>query len=241
MKKFRQDRKTWFRVFKRIIKFRYPKTTFVYLGEPVTNGSIILSNHEGTDAPMSLEFYAQFPVRFWGANEMNQGLGKLYKYQSEVYYHQKKHWSLFGAKAFCLIASPLTYLFYRGLKVISIWHNAELIKTINESVLAMQAGENIVIFPEKSSNGYQEELEGFYAGFVVLAEMMARKGKDVDVFVSYFVKKKKLYVVGKPYKYSQLKEQFDDRQQIADYLLQQCNQLRFVDQQGNLVATEQEQ
>ena len=69
---------------------RYKQPQFVFFGETPKSGSIILSNHEGTDAPMALEIYCQFPIRMWGTNEMNSGLIKMYKYQSRVYYHEKK-------------------------------------------------------------------------------------------------------------------------------------------------------
>ena len=43
----------------------------------------------------------------------------MYKYQTRVYYHEKKHWNLHLARLFCLLASPLTNLFYKGLNLIS--------------------------------------------------------------------------------------------------------------------------
>lgn len=90
-KKFRQERKLWYRNLKRMLVARYKKPKFIYLGEKPSQGSIILSNHVGTEAPMSLEMYADFPIRMWGTAEMNSGLIQLYKYQTRVYYHEKKH------------------------------------------------------------------------------------------------------------------------------------------------------
>ena len=187
-----QKRKWWFRFMKKLMLGRYKKPNFVYLGEPFSNGGIILSNHEGTDAPMSLELYCDKPLRMWGAHEMNSGLVSMYKYQTRVYYHEKKHWNLQLARLFCLIASPLTYLFYKGLNLISTYHDGRFLKTLRESVSAIQNGENIVIFPEDSTNGYLPQLEGFYQGFTALAEACARKGIDVPVFVTFF-KKRNLY------------------------------------------------
>ena len=89
-KKFKQKRTFWYRCLKHIMKIRYKKPNFIYLGEKPSKGSIILSNHEGTDAPMSLEIYCDFPIRMWGTSEMNSGLKKLYAYQTKVYYHEKK-------------------------------------------------------------------------------------------------------------------------------------------------------
>lgn len=224
-KKFKQARPWWFRGIKKLTTGRYKKPKFVFLGEKPEHGAVILSNHEGTDAPMSLENYADFPIRFWGTAEMNSGLRKLYKYQSEVYYHEKKHWPLGKARAFCLIASPITNLFYKGLNLISTYTDANLRKTMAESVSAIQNGDNVVIFPEHSDEGYLAELKGFYAGFVMLAQICYKRGIDVPIYVSYFQKANNTYVFDKPVLFSSLKEQYPSREEMAEYLLNRCNAL----------------
>lgn len=221
----KSKRKWWFRLLKTIMKIRYKKPAFMFLGEKFGTSSIILSNHEGTDAPMSLEIYANAPLRMWGAHEMNSGLIKMYKYQTKVYYHEKKHWNLFAARAFCLIASPLTNLFYKGLNLISTYKDQRFIKTIKQSVDALRSGENIVIFPEDSSKGYLEELEGFYMGFIALAETCKRRGMDLPIYVTYFRKKDKVYIVDAPIKYSQLIQNGETKEQIAKRLVDRCNEL----------------
>ena len=226
-KRFQQERKAWFRGFKRFLKIKYKPAQFIYLGEKPTQRSIILSNHVGTDAPMTLEIYADYPLRFWGAHEMNSGLRKLYKYQSEVYYHVKKGWNLHASRLFCLLASPLTNLFYKGLNLISIYPGARLLHTLDESWTAIKdKGENIVIFPEDSSEGYSDEMKGFFAGFVLLAEKCLKNGLDVPIFVSYYKKKQRQYVFDAPANYSQLKAQFGDRNAIAAHLCERCNVIR---------------
>lgn len=225
-KKFKQNRKAWFRGFKKFLKIRYKKSQFIFLGEKPTEGSVILSNHVGTEAPLGLEIYADFPIRMWGAYQMNSGLRKLYKYQSEVYYHEKKRWNLHLARLFCLIASPLTNLFYKGLKLISTYHDTRLRTTLDQSFTAIKDnGENIVIFPEDSNGGYSDELKGFHAGFVMLAEKCLNGGIDVPIYTCYFKKKERLYVFDAPAKYSELKERFGTRNAIAEYLCSRCNAL----------------
>ena len=221
----KSKRKWWFRLLKNIMKIRYKKPAFMFLGEEFKTGSIILSNHEGTDAPMSLEIYAKAPMRMWGAHEMNSGLVKMYKYQTRVYFHEKKHWSLFGARAFCLIASPLTNLFYKGLNLISTYKDQRFFTTIKQSVEALKNGENVVIFPEDSTNGYLEELEGFYLGFLALAETCKRRGMDIPIYVTYFRKKDKVYIVDNPINYSELIKNGETKEEIAKRLVDRCNEL----------------
>ncbi len=225
--KNRHKRKLWFRGVKNCMKLAIKKSNFVYLGDKIEPGSIILSNHEGTSAPLALELYSGLPIRFWGAYEMNSGLVKMYKYQTKLYYHQKKHWNLGLARAFCLLASPLTNMFYKGLDLISTYPDARLRTTITKSTQAIKDGQNIVIFPEDSTKGYLKELEGFHPGCILLLQQCIKQGLDPLVYVSYFKKQSHTYVFGKPVRASQLLA-LGNREQVAKILCDQCNQLASV-------------
>ncbi len=225
----KQNRRLWFRGMKKLMLGRYKKPKFVFLGEPYHSGALILSNHEGTDAPMSLEIYTERPIRHWGASEMNSGVISLYKYQTRVYYHQKKGWNLGLARLFCIIASPLTNLFYRGLRLISTYRDVRFMKTVKESLAAVQRGENIVVYPEDSTNGYLAELEGFHAGFALFADIALKKGIDLPIYVSYFNKAKRTYVFDAPVKYSELKAKYGTKEEVAKALVLRCNELGKMD------------
>lgn len=220
-----KNRRLWFKAFKKLLVGRYKRPEFIYLGERIKTGGIVVSNHEGTDAPLSLELYLDAPIRMWGASEMNSGLIPMYKYQTRVYYHEKKHWNLFLARLFCLLASPLTNLFYKGLNLISTYRDARFRRTLKESLAALQQGENIVVFPEDSAKGYLPELEGFFPGFVMLAEVCFRKGMDVPIYVTYFKKKELRYIIDAPVYYSELAKDGATRREIAQRLVNRCNML----------------
>ena len=224
-KKLVKKGKPWFRFMKKLMRSRYKEPRFIFLGEEFNDGSLILSNHEGTDSPMSLEMYLDKPFRLWGTYEMNSGLVKMYKYQTRVYYHEKKHWNLFLARLFCLLASPLTNLFYKGLNLISTYQDGRFMKTMKESLSAVQEGNSIVVFPEDSTNGYLPELEGFFAGFAVFAEYCLKKGADIPIVVSYFKKQERIYIFDKPVNYSTLLKECGDRENVIQRLLKRCNEL----------------
>ncbi len=208
---------------------RYKEPNFVFLGEPLDKGSIVLSNHEGTDAPMALELYYDAPMRMWGAHEMNSGLRKMYSYQSKVYFHQKKHWNIHLARLFCLIASPLTNLFYSGFDLISTYHDARFAKTIRESITSLENGDNLIIFPEKSDKGYLPELEGFFSGFALLGEKCVKRNIDPPIYVAYYRKSDNTYIFDKPVYYSELQKSGKSKEQIADLLRLRCNELGKLD------------
>lgn len=226
MKKEKQHRKGWFfRFFKGIMRKFIKKSEFIYLGKKIDKKAIILSNHVGTSAPLAWELYGDVPVRFWGAYQMNSGLIQLYKYQTKVYYHEKKHWNLFLARLFCLIASPLTNGFYKGLNLISTYPDARFKKTLNESIQALENDENIVIFPEDSTKGYLDELEGFHKGFTMLLNICTRHNIDAPVYVSYYKKSEKRYIVDEPIMLSELLRKYNSKEEICEALCNRCNEL----------------
>ena len=94
---------------------------------------------------------------------------------------------------------------------------------------ALKEGQNVVIFPEDATKGYLAELEGFFQGFVMLAEVCHRRGMDVPIFVTYFKKKDLVYMVDAPVMYSELIKDGATREQIAQRLLDRCNELGRMD------------
>ena len=96
--------------------------------------------------------------------------------------------------------------------------------------MAIENGDNIVIFPEDSKDGYKEELDGFFAGFTLLAERLYKKhGIDVPIYVSYFRKKDLKYIDDAPVSYSSLANGQKTREEIADILVKRCNELGKMD------------
>ena len=169
---------------------------------------------------------------------MNSGVVSLYKYQTKVYYHEKKHWNIHLARIFCLLASPLTNLFYSGFDLISTYKDARVIKTLRESIAALKSGDNIVIFPEDSTNGYLPELEGFHEGFVLLGEVALKQELDLPIYVSYFRKSDCTYIFDAPVNFSELSEKYGSRAEIAKYLCNRCNELGKMHFDENSKASE---
>ncbi len=224
-KKTIKTEKKWFSFVKRLMKVRYKEPKFIYLGEEVSSGAVIVCNHEGTDSPMAWEMYSGKSVSFWGAHEMNSGLRKMYSYQSKVYFHQKKGMNLFLARLFCLIASPLTNMFYKGLDVVSTYQDVRFKKTIRESAERIKAGRNLVMFPEKSDNGYQATLQGFHSGVALFLESQRRAGNDIIVYSAYYNKEKNICLVGEPKKYSEIIQGCNKKEDVAQKLCDECNNL----------------
>lgn len=219
------NRKPWFRKLKGILRLFIKEPKFVFLGEKMQERAFFLSNHVGASAPLALELYAERPFRFWGTYEMNSNLGVVYHYLSYTYYHKKHHWGLWPARFFCLIAAPLVWLFYRGLNLISTYPDMRFRNTIRESIKVLKEDQSIVIFPEHSAEGYFDELTLFHSGFVLMAEKCLKAGMDLPIFLAYYRKQDRRYIVDKPIRISELLKLGKTREAIAEHLRVRCNEL----------------
>ena len=167
MNKYKDIRSPWFRNLKHVLRLFIRKPGFIYLGEKMDGQqAFFLSNHVGAFAPLILELYGNHPFRFWGTYEMNSSPGEVYKYLSDVYFHQKKHMNLFVARCLSFFAAPFVYLFYRGLNLISTYPDLRFKRTLNETLKTLREKQSIVIFPEQSEDGYFDELKMFHNGFI---------------------------------------------------------------------------
>lgn len=228
MQKKERLRPRWFGVLKSFLKIFIRKPKIVFLGEQISEPSLILCNHNGAISPLKFELYFKYPFRFWGTYEMNSGLKSVYRYLKNVYFPQKKHIPKLLSTLIAIIAAPLLKLFYRGLNLISTYPDTRFRHTIQESLEAIKQNTNLVIFPEDSHDGYHDELTMFFAGFATFAEKCLQIGIDLPIFVSYYQKKTKTLVIDKPIKFSQLSDG-KSRQEIADLMCDRSNELAHVD------------
>lgn len=227
--KYISKRKKWFENLKKILRLVIKKSEFIYLGEKIEDGSIVISNHEGASSPLTLELYSDFNFRFWGTYEMNSGLKKVYKYLSEIYFHKKKHWNIHLSRLFCLIAAPFVNLFYKGLDLISTYPDGRLLNTIKESIKVLENHNNLVIYPENSNNGYFKALQMFHPGIVLFFEQCLKRNLNVKVYVSYLRKDERKYIISEPIFVKDLLDMNLSREELAKFLCSKCNQLNSID------------
>ena len=112
---------------------------------------------------------------------------------------------------------------------------------MRESIAALNEGDNIIIYPEDSKNGYLPELEGFHQGFVALAELCEKKGMNTPIYVTYFRKSDLTYIIDRPVYYKDLAANGATRADIAKKLLDRCNELgkmQFTDEAEKAVQAE---
>ena len=229
-----RKKKTWYKGYCNFIKIFKRKIKYVYLGEMVEDRAIVLSNHVGASGPLSFELFNKQTFRFWGTHEMNGKFKEVYAYLTDIYFTQKKHIKKPISKIIGVFAAPFMRLFYKGLDLIPTYHDARFYRAIKDSYNTLSEGQSVVIFPEASENGYFSNLTAFHAGFTVLLKYCYDRGLDLPIYLSYLHKKKHIHLVDKPVLYSEIKDKFNNRDEMARYFFFFFNELGKMIENGNL-------
>ena len=145
---------------------------------------VIVGNHAQAYGPLAAELYMPRPHATWCVGEMmNRKEVPAYAFQD--FWSMKPralHW--FYRMASHLIARPASFALSNA-NTIPVWHDSRVMTTFRKSVELLEAGTDIVIFPEKNEP-YNGLLWQFQEHFADLAPIYYRKTRKVLRFVPMY-------------------------------------------------------
>ena len=214
----------WF--INRII-IRKPKIKFLFDNKDFPDEPVmVLANHVGKKVPVKFEQHYPRDFMMWGTYEMTEGFKAVHKYLRTTYYHEKKHFPKWFAWFVATLAAPFANMFYVGMRIIPTYPDARLMNTMRLSTKVFESGKDIVIYPEDSTHGYDDEIKRFFPGFVTLLDFLYNKGHDVPVYVTYYNRKDNTFYINYAIKYSELKKKYSSNEEIAEQMRLLMNSLK---------------
>lgn len=188
---------------------------------------VFTCNHGEMNGPIVTNLFIPFSFRPWVISElMDSTLTPDYLYK---YTFIRQRWLPKKLQyPFSRFVTPILAWMLESLDSIPVYRNtpSELIKTLRASAQAMEAGDNLLIFPENPNDPTQEKegylqdgIGNFFSGFVTVAQLYERKtGKCAQFFPIYADKKRRLMRFGKPIRYMPDMPPRDEQQRISDHL-----------------------
>lgn len=124
------------------------------------------------------------------------------------------------------VAAPFLAWIMRQAESIPVYHDnpRKLMLTFRETVAAMEAGDNILIFPENAATSedgkYQKEgVSEFFTGFTMTAQMFhARTGKCCQFIPLYANKEKRTITFGQSTRYDPENAPADEKERLCKVL-----------------------
>ncbi len=192
---------------------------------------IFVSNHGEIYGPVVNVLFVPYSFRPWTTFEMidpaliaDRVCGGFLKEQKVL------------PKKFCFflvdkIAAPFLSWIMRQVESIPVYHDnpRKLMLTFRETVAAMEAGDNILIFPENPAADGKYRKEGvseFFSGFTLTGQMYhARTGKCCQFIPLYANKEKRTITFGTPTRYNPDNAPADESQRLCTVLRQEMIRL----------------
>lgn len=220
-------KKISFKIARFLVKLLYHKPKVIYLGDKLNKGPFLfLINHCGTKTPPKIECYFPRDFYMWGTYEMTLGMKSIHHYLTYTFYYKKKHWPRIFAILVGTIFTPFAYMFYQGMRIIPTYPDSRFLSSLKTSVDTIKNGKAIVIYPEDSNDGYKDEIEKVFNGYLTFCDLALRRGFDLPIYVSYYNRKKNRVIVDKPIVYSELLNEYEnDKDKIANTLRIKMNSL----------------
>lgn len=131
------------------------------------------------------------------------------------------------------IAAPFLAWIMRQAESIPVYHDnpRKLMLTFRETVAAMEAGDNILIFPENAATSddgkYQKEgVSEFFTGFTMTAQMYhSRTGKSCQFIPLYANKEKRTITFGTSTRYDPENNPADEKERLCRVLREEMIRL----------------
>lgn len=163
------------------------------------DGDIIyLCNHSEIFGPISAFIYTKMPLRPWVISELCDP-AKVREYVYQGSFEKIRFLPKFIKRGLAYMVSPIIIWGMNSVEPIPVYRNQpnELLKTFRQSLNAMQAGDNLLIFPE---NPFHEDMYTgqylkagvgkFFDGFCAIAPTFYSKTGRKCLFVPIYTSKK---------------------------------------------------
>lgn len=228
MKKNKKFRQNWFfHVIKFILNIFKRKPLIVNeSGLPLDHAAIIVANHSGAAGPMDISLFFPYPFIPWGAHQMKEGYRSRWNYAYHIFYRQKMKYGKFKSFVLATLLSIINKFLYVNMRLVPTYQDIRITKTMRDSLKHLNDNIPILIFPEDSSEGYEDEISHFNDGFVVLAAYAYNhRNIDLPIYPVYYSKHDRIIIIGQPLIYSELVKDNIKRSDIADLLRIKVNEL----------------
>ena len=199
------------------------------------NPIVFLCNHGEIYGPVVCMLYIPVPIRPWVMSELNIHKDEVAAY---VYKHTISRITWLGPLRWPVakLIGPVSVWCMNQLESISVFRNKprELMNTFRTSVEAMQAGDNLLIFPEnpdadRDNPGYEHEkgsMGELFRGFAMLAQVYYnRTGKRCRFLPMYAHKGNRTLSFGEPVLFDPDNDTIAERDRIVAQAQRQMEEL----------------
>lgn len=185
---------------------------------------VIVGNHSQMYGPIAGELYTPGKHYIWCAGEMMHWK-EVPDYAFEDFWSEKPKAVRWVFRLLSYLITPLSVCVFNNAHTIPVYHDTRLISTYRESIVKLQEGNTMVIFPEHHVK-HNNILCEFQDKFIDLARFYYKKtGKELSFVPMYLTPKLKKMILGLPIRFRSEAPIAEERRRICDELMEQITQI----------------
>jgi hypothetical protein len=204
-----------YRAIYHLVKAVFPKVSFHSNGIEIEEPAIFIANHADSFGPIALNLY--FPVRLypWVIYEVTDKRSCARYLERDFVSKELRLPRPFSTWLSLLIAGICVGLF-RYIEAIPVYHDSRrIMETISKSMVYLEEGRNILIFPEISDAYLSRYIKRFNTGFLEIAKKIGQNGdKSIRIYPVGVDRKLRRVSLGGPSVYDVTKSYADEKKRI---------------------------
>ncbi len=186
--------------------------------------AVIVANHCQMNGPIIFELFPPRACRTWCIGEMMH-LREVPDYAFKDFWSHKPWWNRWFFRLASYLIAPLAVAIFNNAHTIGVYRDQRVLGTFRQSVNTLEAGEDVVIFPEKEEP-YNHILWQFQDRFTDVARLYSRrKGKALPFVPCYIAPRLKTVVFGEPVRFDPAAPIEEERGRVIRALMEEITRM----------------
>lgn len=213
-----------YRILRFFIWLFYPKMTVVGAENLPREACIVVGNHAQMNGPICAEIHFPGGRKIWCTHQMMY-LKEVPSYAYQDFWSGKPKAVRWFYKLLSYIIAPVSVCLFTNANTIAVFRDNRLLTTFKQTVSALDAGENVIIFPE-CYEPHNHIVHSFQEHFIDVAKLYyKRTGKTVSFVPMYIAPALKKMYIGKPLAFDPDAPIEEERHRISQYLMDAVTQI----------------
>ena len=185
---------------------------------------VIAGNHAQIHGPIVAQLFMPEKSRTWCIGEMLHPK-EVPAYAYKDFWSEKPKWIRWYFKLCSYLIAPLAAFVFSNADVIGVYHDKRILGTFKESLKALEAGENLVIFPECPTERNNIVYE-FQDGYADLGRMYGKKtGRKLPFVPMYIAPDLKQIWYGKPEAFDFTAPAAEERKRVNEVMMERVTEI----------------
>ncbi len=221
---------SFFRAIYLLVRAFFPRMSFDPNGVIIEEPAIFVANHADSFGPLALHLY--FPIRLypWVIHEMTDRK-TCARYLEKDYIIKELRLSKPFSSWLSHLMADLCVQLFRYLEAIPVYHDSRrIMETISKSIVYLEEGRSLLIFPEISDSYLSRYIKRFNIGFLEVAkEIVKIERRSINIYPVSVSRKRRRISLGEPSTYEISKPYPDEKRRIQAELEAKVEALLAVD------------